>query len=109
METSANITSMARVIAVAQHQDQRYGDGQPYITHLRAVVRNASAAGGDDEQVAIAWLHDTLEDTELTEADMRLIFGNRVADAVVAMNPAGRRAGNQALHGLHRGAGRAQP
>ena len=56
----------------------------PYINHLISVVRLLSDEGGvDDEDVLIAAiLHDLVEDTEASLADVKSRFGTRVASIV---------------------------
>ncbi|MCA9659030.1 MAG: HD domain-containing protein [Myxococcales bacterium] len=91
----------ARSFAIASHGDQRYG-AHPYEVHLAAVVAIAEAAGaGDATIVAVAWLHDVLEDTSVEEAALRERFGDVVAAAVALVtDPEGadRRARKEALH-----------
>ncbi|MFE9703702.1 HD domain-containing protein [Streptomyces sp. NPDC005930] len=54
-------------IARAAHAGQTDKAGRPYAEHLRAVAEGVRARGGDDEQIAAAWLHDAVEDEALTE------------------------------------------
>jgi (p)ppGpp synthase/HD superfamily hydrolase len=53
--------------ARAAHAGQTDKAGRPYAEHLRAVAEGVRARGGDDEQIAAAWLHDAVEDDALTE------------------------------------------
>ncbi|WP_254878952.1 HD domain-containing protein [Streptomyces sp. NA04227] len=61
--------SLAEVeaLACAAHEGQRDKAGRPYSEHLRAVANGVRARGGDEEQIAAAWLHDAVEDDRLTE------------------------------------------
>lgn len=61
--TLTEIEALAR----AAHAAQRDKAGQPYTEHLRAVAEGVRARGGDDEQIAAAWLHDAVEDDALSE------------------------------------------
>ncbi|WP_210577590.1 HD domain-containing protein [Streptomyces sp. GESEQ-4] len=54
-------------LARAAHEGQTDKAGQPYAEHLRAVAEGVRARGGDDEQIAAAWLHDAVEDDKLSE------------------------------------------
>ncbi|MFJ9904217.1 HD domain-containing protein [Streptomyces sp. NPDC101152] len=67
-ETTGRLT-LAEVEAVARaaHQGQTDKAGRPYAEHLRAVAEGVRARGGDEEQIAAAWLHDAVEDDALTE------------------------------------------
>jgi (p)ppGpp synthase/HD superfamily hydrolase len=54
-------------IARAAHEGQRDKAGRPYAEHLQAVAEGVRARGGDAEQIAAAWLHDSVEDGALSE------------------------------------------
>lgn len=74
-------TELAEMIARKAHSGQMYGK-KPYAHHLGKVVENAALLGAD---VAVAWLHDVLEDTDTTEEELRKLFSDTVVDAVVAL------------------------
>jgi (p)ppGpp synthase/HD superfamily hydrolase len=56
--------------------------GRPYIEHPIAVAERVAEAGYDDETIAAALLHDVVEDSELTVAELRERFGETVAKLV---------------------------
>jgi (p)ppGpp synthase/HD superfamily hydrolase len=58
------------------------GFTHPKILHIEEVAVLTWASGGTDEEVAAAWLHDTIEDTETTQADIVEHFGKEVAALV---------------------------
>lgn len=61
---------IARAIAVVAHKGQRYGK-EPYFRHPQDVARRVyDETQGEEIQVAAAWLHDVLEDTKVTKADL---------------------------------------
>ncbi|MFI6008797.1 HD domain-containing protein [Streptomyces sp. NPDC051243] len=68
-ETPRTQLSLADVEAIARaaHQGQTDKAGRPYAEHLRAVADGVRTRGGDDEQIAAAWLHDAVEDDALDE------------------------------------------
>ncbi len=74
----------AENVALTAHGDQLYGD-QPYRHHLVRVFSNAKNFGADADTQVAAWLHDAVEDTELTLDDVRQRFGDRVAELVDAV------------------------
>ena len=75
--------------ACEQHHGQRRkGSGAPYVTHPMAVASLVAEYGGDEEQAIAALLHDTIEDCDVTRADIVERFGDRVADMVDACTDA---------------------
>lgn len=58
----------SRILAAYSHRSQkRKYTGEPYIRHPKAVVELVrSTPGHTTEMLCIAWLHDTVEDTDLT-------------------------------------------
>ena len=54
-------------LARAAHAGQTDKAGRPYAEHLRAVAEGVRVRGGDDDQIAAAWLHDAVEDDALSE------------------------------------------
>jgi (p)ppGpp synthase/HD superfamily hydrolase len=69
----------ARAFAIRAHAEQRYGD-HPYAFHLDAVAAFAAPYG--EEAVVVAYLHDTVEDTAATMAEIEEQFGPKVAACV---------------------------
>ncbi|MEU2133969.1 HD domain-containing protein [Streptomyces sp. NPDC018352] len=53
-------------IAREGHAHQKDAGGHPYLEHVRAVVDGVKKRGGSDDQIAAAWLHDTIEDDVLS-------------------------------------------
>ena len=72
----------ARSFAIAAHGDQRYGD-HPYSYHLDQVARLVEPYGAD--ALAIAYLHDTVEDTSVTVSEIESLFGPKVAACVALL------------------------
>lgn len=70
----------AMQVACKAHEGQRYGD-LPYRFHLQEVVSSLPESASD-EIVAAAWLHDAVEDTDLTLDEVRDTFGGHVARIV---------------------------
>src|SRR5258708_40376204 len=72
--------------AARQHVAQRRkGEtAEPYINHLTEVAALlAEATGGEDVVLVLGGLlHDTVEDTDATEADLEQLFGPEVAALV---------------------------
>lgn len=75
----------AIIFAAEAHSTQyRKGTDIPYIIHPLEVGVIASTMTDNDETVAAAYLHDTLEDTEVTKEILIAEFGERVAELVAA-------------------------
>lgn len=65
-------------IAYEAHKHQKRRSGEPYIIHPVAVAQILCDMGMDCDSVCAALLHDVVEDTEMTEAEIRSQFGNDV-------------------------------
>lgn len=61
------VVSAARAIATIAHRGQTDKLGQNYIEHPRRVAESLN----DPIEQAIAWLHDVIEDTDVSEGDLR--------------------------------------
>ena len=76
----------ALAFAAERHRDQRRKDAaaSPYINHPIALARVLANEAGvfDPVVLAAALLHDTIEDTETTAAELRERFGERIAGIV---------------------------
>lgn len=68
----------------------RKGTLIPYVSHLLAVAGLVLEHGGDEEEVIAALLHDAVEDAggQARLADIRVRFGERVADIVLGCTDA---------------------
>ena len=65
------LTDLAAKIAADAHLGQtRWDRKTPYISHPAAVARALIEQGYGEEYVAVAWLHDVLEDTKVTAQDL---------------------------------------
>ncbi|MET7294179.1 HD domain-containing protein [Streptomyces griseoloalbus] len=87
-ETPRTPLTLARVEAAARaaHAGQTDKAGRPYAEHLRAVAEGVRARGGDEEQIAAAWLHDAVEDDRLTERWLHeAALTRRTKDIVLAV------------------------
>lgn len=68
----------------AHHNTERRGKGFPYIVHPLEVVEIVATITNDQELLAAAALHDTVEDTDVTIKQIQNEFGARVAQIVSA-------------------------
>ena len=72
----------ARALAASRHAGQADKAGAPYIGHPQRV---AGRLNSPEEQI-VGWLHDTVEDTGLSLAEVEARFGKAVAQAVDAVS-----------------------
>ena len=64
------------------HKNQKRLSGESYITHPLQVAHYLSNLNLDTETIIAAFLHDLIEDTEVTYNDIKKKFGKEVADIV---------------------------
>lgn len=79
--------ALARAVAFAAyaHDGQsRKGGALPYIVHPMEAVAIAATLTNDPEVLAAAVLHDVIEDCGVSETEIRVRFGKRVAQLVKA-------------------------
>ncbi len=72
----------AYAVGARAHASQRRRSGEPYITHPLAVATILAGFRMDAETIIAAILHDTLEDTGLTRAQLTADFGATVTELV---------------------------
>ena len=72
-------------LANKAHQGQFRASGRPYITHPTIVADILIDMGLDVSTICAALLHDTVEDTYITDGDLRGKFGDEIADLVAGV------------------------
>ena len=80
-----NTELLDRAILFAVHAHagtERREKGYPYIVHPLEAVSIVATMTADQELLAAAALHDTVEDTEVTVDQLRAEFGERIASLV---------------------------
>ena len=77
-----SVVERAFEIAARAHAGQKRKSGDPYITHPVAVGAILAELGMTPPTLAAALLHDTVEDTTYTLAQLRTDFGDEVATLV---------------------------
>lgn len=78
--------ALAEAIARYGHTGQYDKNGYDYIDHPKAVFYRVFADDADDfDGQIVAWLHDTLEDTEVSESALREFFPAYIVNAVLAI------------------------
>jgi (p)ppGpp synthase/HD superfamily hydrolase len=74
---------------------RRKYSGRPYTEHLARVAARVAVITDDPAAVAAAWLHDVVEDTPSTHAEIEREFGPRVAELVHALTDVDKAVGNR--------------
>lgn len=104
-----DLQTQAQIFATAAHaaigQKRKYS-GDDYIVHPARVASIVMRHGGTDEMVAAAWLHDTVEDTDVTPILITKMFGVDVADIVegltdISLPDDGNRAKRKSIDRMH--------
>ena len=81
----SSVLDRAIIFAVNAHRNtERRGKGFPYIVHPLEAVEIVATITPDQDLLAAAALHDTVEDTDVTVEDIRREFGDRIAELVHA-------------------------
>ena len=80
----ANTALVLRAYEVAArcHEGQTRKSGDPYITHPLAVAQILAELGMTSTTIAAALLHDTVEDTDYSLAQLAADFGPEIAKLV---------------------------
>ncbi len=80
---NTTLLDRAIIFAVNAHAGtERRGKGYPYIVHPLEAVEIVATMTPDQELLAAAALHDTVEDTDVTVEQIRAEFGDRIATLV---------------------------
>ncbi len=80
--TDEDLLNRAYVYAMRAHGEQKRASGDPYFTHPLEVAAILTDLKLDDATIAAALLHDTIEDTPTTRAEIDQIFGPDIGHLV---------------------------
>jgi guanosine-3',5'-bis(diphosphate) 3'-pyrophosphohydrolase len=80
--TNEALLNRAYVYAMKAHGEQRRASGDPYFSHPIEVAAILTDLKLDDATIAAALLHDTIEDTEATRAEIDGLFGHDIGTLV---------------------------
>ncbi|MCF2905746.1 bifunctional (p)ppGpp synthetase/guanosine-3',5'-bis(diphosphate) 3'-pyrophosphohydrolase [Octadecabacter sp. CECT 8868] len=81
-KTNADMIADAFAFGAEMHDGQFRHSGEPYFTHPVAVAAILAEQQMDDATVITALLHDTIEDTKATYAEVEKRFSKEIADLV---------------------------
>lgn len=77
-DTDVALIEKAFYFAEYHHRGQKRNSGEPYFIHPIAVAMNLAKMNSDDETICAGLMHDVLEDTDVTEDEMREEFGSEI-------------------------------
>ena len=81
-KTNEDLLNRAYVYAMKAHGAQTRASGDPYISHPLEVAAILTNLKLDDATIAAALLHDTIEDTDATRAEIDKLFGPEIGRLV---------------------------
>ncbi len=76
------LLNKAYVYAMQKHGAQKRASGDPYFNHPLEVAAILTELKLDDASIAVALLHDTIEDTDATRAEIDQMFGAEIGAIV---------------------------
>src|SRR5580700_5923358 len=80
--TNEDLLNRAYVYAMKAHGKQQRDSGDPYFSHPLQVAAILTDLKLDDATIAAALLHDTIEDTDATRAEIDRVFGHDIGRLV---------------------------
>src|SRR5215470_18088645 len=80
--TNEELLNRAYVYAMKAHGEQLRASGDPYFSHPLEVAAILTDLKLDDATIVAALLHDTIEDTEATRAEIDQLFGKDIGHLV---------------------------
>ena len=81
-KTNTDKITAAYAYGMEMHDGQFRKSGEPYFSHPVAVAAILTEQRLDDATIITALLHDTIEDTKASYAEVEKLFGNEVAELV---------------------------
>jgi guanosine-3',5'-bis(diphosphate) 3'-pyrophosphohydrolase len=81
-DTNEDLLNRAYVYAMKAHGAQTRASGDPYFSHPLEVAAILTNLKLDDATIVAALLHDTIEDTEATRAEIDHVFGHEIGALV---------------------------
>ncbi|MEP3265160.1 MAG: bifunctional (p)ppGpp synthetase/guanosine-3',5'-bis(diphosphate) 3'-pyrophosphohydrolase [Hyphomicrobiales bacterium] len=76
------LLNKAYVYGMTKHGRQQRASGDPYFSHPLEVAAILTDMRLDDATIAVALLHDTIEDTDATRAEIDTLFGSEIGQLV---------------------------
>lgn len=77
-EKESKLIEKAYLFAQKAHEGQKRMSGEPYFIHVVETAKILAKLGMDATTIAAGLMHDVLEDTEVTEEEMKKEFGEEI-------------------------------
>lgn len=77
-DADEGLLNKAYVYAMQKHGEQTRANGDPYFSHPLEVAAILTDLKLDEQTIAAALLHDTIEDTDATRKEIDSLFGDRI-------------------------------
>ena len=84
-KTDVKLIMKAYNLAREKHENQKRSSGEPYIIHPLNVAYILASIGLDDSTICSGLLHDIIEDTDITEEDLKELFGKEITEMVMGV------------------------
>ena len=89
LKNRAGLVGRAYKFAEETHRNQSRRSGEPYFNHILATGETLNEWGLDDVTIAAGLLHDVIEDTPVTEEELRSKFGEEITFLVHGVTKVG--------------------
>ena len=89
-DADENLLNRAYVYAMQKHGTQQRANGDPYFSHPLEVAGILTDLKLDDATIAVALLHDTIEDTDATRTEIDEMFGEDIGRLVEGLTKIGK-------------------
>lgn len=82
---TSKLLELARTLSQTYHTDQKYGQEDYFAYHITGVVNSLKLHNYSENFLIVAYLHDIVEDTEVSLDTIKNLFGVNIANAVDAI------------------------
>lgn len=85
-----DLIQKAYEFAKEAHKEHKRFSGEPYFTHLEETAKTLIRYEMDAQTIAAGFLHDTIEDTDITEEEMKKEFGEEITNLIKGVTKLGK-------------------
>ena len=84
------LVEKAYIFAEKSHEGQKRNSGEPYFVHVFETAKKLAELGMDTKTIVAGLLHDVIEDTPVTDEDLRAEFGDEIVELVNGVTKLGK-------------------